>query len=159
MFNMAMSIMFPLLQHPLSMGLLLILQTIMIALMTGAWIKSFWFSYILLITMVSGTLVLFIYMASVASNEKFMSSMSMTWFIVPTSIMIMLNMLMDKISSNYEKPLLMNKSEMFDVTLMMNKMYSEQSMYVTILMVTYLLFSMISSTFIMKIHQGPMRSK
>nr|AWN56260.1 NADH dehydrogenase subunit 6 [Euschistus heros] len=68
-----LSMMMMWMNHPLSMGLILILQTIMIAMIAGFMAKSFFFSYIITIIMLSGALVLFIYMASVASNEKFNS--------------------------------------------------------------------------------------
>nr|APX40782.1 NADH dehydrogenase subunit 6 [Cryptocephalus lividimanus] len=57
--------------HPLTLGFILLLQTILIALLTGLLSLNFWSSYIILLIMIGGLLILFIYMTSIASNEKF----------------------------------------------------------------------------------------
>lgn len=59
------------LNHPLSIGLILILQTLITAILIGYIINSFLFSYIIIIIILRGALVLFIYIARIASNEKF----------------------------------------------------------------------------------------
>lgn len=56
--------------HPLSLGIILILQTLLIAFFSGFLIPSFWYSYILVLVFLGGLLVLFIYVASLASNEQ-----------------------------------------------------------------------------------------
>nr|AND95985.1 NADH deshydrogenase subunit 6 [Onthophagus laticollis] len=77
------------LKHPLTMGLMLLIQTINMTMYIGYLHYNYWFSYILFLIMIGGMLVLFIYMTSVASNEKFHPSiklfiftllMSMLWF-------------------------------------------------------------------------------
>jgi NADH-ubiquinone oxidoreductase chain 6 len=57
--------------HPLMIGLILLAQTISISLFSGLTLSSFWFSYILILVFLGGILILFIYVASIASNEKF----------------------------------------------------------------------------------------
>nr|AXS65688.1 NADH dehydrogenase subunit 6 [Staphylinoidea sp. 11 KM-2017] len=74
-FMLLMSIMFINLSHPLSMGLILLIQTINISLMISLINIQSWFSYIFFLIMVGGMLILFIYMTSIASNEKFKFSM------------------------------------------------------------------------------------
>nr|YP_010272325.1 NADH dehydrogenase subunit 6 [Meloe mediterraneus]UKE80246.1 NADH dehydrogenase subunit 6 [Meloe mediterraneus] len=69
--NTIMSVIFITLSHPLSLGLTLLIQTGIISLLSGKFCYNFWFSYILFLVMVGGMLILFIYMTSVASNEKF----------------------------------------------------------------------------------------
>lgn len=58
--------------HPVSLGLILILHTLLIRIVTGLTGGRFWFSYILFLVFLGGVLVLFIYITSLASNEKFM---------------------------------------------------------------------------------------
>lgn len=58
------------LAHPLSIGLILIIQTILIAIFSGLLINSFWFSYLLVLIFLGGLLILFIYVATLASNEQ-----------------------------------------------------------------------------------------
>nr|UPL65969.1 NADH dehydrogenase subunit 6 [Hyalopeplus sp.] len=143
--------------HPLSMGLLLILQTIMTSIMTGLMMNTFWMSYILIISMLSGALVLFIYMSSVASNEKFMTSTSMwTVFMTMTIIGMLFLFLEEKmiIKNNYFSMEMMN-NDFFPI----NKMFNMEYKYLIIMMVLYLLYTMIVSTHLVNIFEGPMRMK
>nr|YP_001427352.1 NADH dehydrogenase subunit 6 [Mesobuthus martensii]ABC71916.1 NADH dehydrogenase subunit 6 [Mesobuthus martensii] len=55
--------------HPLVMGLLLMGSTVLVAFSFFLMFKISWFSYLLLLTFLGGLLVLFIYVASLASNE------------------------------------------------------------------------------------------
>nr|YP_009441952.1 NADH dehydrogenase subunit 6 [Pityogenes bidentatus]AOY40173.1 NADH dehydrogenase subunit 6 [Pityogenes bidentatus] len=70
--NFTLSMMFIFLNHPLALGGNLFLQTVLIALISGNLIMNFWYSYLLFLIMVGGMLILFIYMTSIASNEKFL---------------------------------------------------------------------------------------
>nr|AWN56272.1 NADH dehydrogenase subunit 6 [Glena unipennaria] len=72
-----MSILMIFYNHPMSMGANLILQTIMIVILIGPMNYSFWFSYILFLIMIGGMLILFMYMTSIASNEKFKFSINL----------------------------------------------------------------------------------
>nr|AND96574.1 NADH deshydrogenase subunit 6 [Tiniocellus sarawacus] len=65
-------------KHPLSLGLMLLIQTINLSLYIGYYSTTYWFSYILFLIMIGSMLILFIYMTSVASNEKFYFSINMT---------------------------------------------------------------------------------
>jgi NADH-ubiquinone oxidoreductase chain 6 len=56
------------------MGLVLIVHTIRIGVVTGIMARNFWFSYILFLVFLGGVLVLFIYITRLASNEKFIFS-------------------------------------------------------------------------------------
>nr|AEH21223.1 NADH dehydrogenase subunit 6 [Himacerus apterus] len=162
MIMMMISMLFPLMKHPLSMGFLLIIQTMMTALITGImYNNSFFMSYILFITMMSGALVLFIYMASVASNEKFKSSMTMLIFVMMWMLLIIIIMYNndDEIIINMNQ---YNTSQLFmnyNQSIIMNKMFNTQFMMITIMLVIYLLFTMISVTFMVNVFEGPMRKK
>lgn len=59
------------LSHPVALGLVLILHTLLISGVTGLVAGNFWFSYVLFLVFLGGVLVLFIYITSLASNEKF----------------------------------------------------------------------------------------
>nr|YP_010430482.1 NADH dehydrogenase subunit 6 [Nigidius sinicus]USR68906.1 NADH dehydrogenase subunit 6 [Nigidius sinicus] len=77
--SILMSFMILLTKHPLTLGMSLLIQTLMITLISSMMNSSSWFSYILFLIMVGGMLVLFMYMTSVASNEKFKFSLKMTF--------------------------------------------------------------------------------
>uniref|UniRef100_A0AAU6PCF6 NADH-ubiquinone oxidoreductase chain 6 n=1 Tax=Diplonychus sp. TaxID=2977879 RepID=A0AAU6PCF6_9HEMI len=159
MLMMTMSIIFPMMNHPLSMGLVLLIQTLLTALMSGLIINSFWFSYMLFIVLLGGMLVLFIYMASIASNEKFMFSMKITMTIITLTLMsLMIWFYSDKLmasSSMVETMNLMENNQM----LSLQKFFSTQSIMITIMMVMYLLITMIAVTYVVNIFEGPMRKK
>nr|ARH54803.1 NADH dehydrogenase subunit 6 [Trigonopterus sp. AH-2016] len=69
--NFLFALAFMTMNHPLSLGGILLVETILLALASGFLFFNFWFGYILFLIMVSGMLIMFIYMTSVASNEKF----------------------------------------------------------------------------------------
>nr|AFI54770.1 NADH dehydrogenase subunit 6 [Scotomedes sp. HL-2012] len=149
---------FPMMKHPLSMGLILILQTITISMLSGMMINSFWFSYMLVISMLSGMLVLFIYMASIASNKKFSTPKAtpMVTMLIMMMIIIMINQ--EEINYMYiELPKIMSYN--YDQLMPMTKMFYYQSLPMTMIMVSYLLITMISVTFTVNITEGPMRKK
>nr|QIT06480.1 NADH dehydrogenase subunit 6 [Novacerus sp. FZ-2019] len=62
---------FMFLSHPISLMLLIIFQTMAVCLMAWLMISSSYLSYILFLIFMGGLMVLFIYISSLASNEKF----------------------------------------------------------------------------------------
>nr|ACJ69505.1 NADH dehydrogenase subunit 6 [Leptopus sp. NKMT019] len=154
------STMFVMMKHPLTMGMMLMMQTIITAMITGYMTKSFWFSYMLTMIMLSGMLVLFMYMASMASNEKFNSPAKMTMIMGTMMITsLTVSMLMDNIMKNKilksESILSMSNDQSPELL----KLFSWEMMPVTVLIVMYLLFTMIVVTYNTNVYEGPMRSK
>nr|AMR74970.1 NADH dehydrogenase subunit 6 [Zeugodacus caudatus] len=158
------SIIFIQMNHPLAMGLMLLIQTLQICLLTGLMAKSFWFSYILFLIFLGGMLVLFIYVTSLASNEMFSLSMKLT----TTSIMIMsllmfIYMFVDKSSTtsfiqNLEmKPYNQMNILMPENALSLNKLYNFPTNLITILLMNYLLITLIAVVKITKLFYGPLR--
>nr|AXS66068.1 NADH dehydrogenase subunit 6 [Curculionoidea sp. 26 KM-2017] len=76
------STMFIFMSHPLSISMILFLQTLLISIITGKLNNNFWFSYILFLILIGGLMILFIYMTSIASNEKFKLSLKLLLFSV-----------------------------------------------------------------------------
>nr|YP_010714112.1 NADH dehydrogenase subunit 6 [Menida musiva]WDD39675.1 NADH dehydrogenase subunit 6 [Menida musiva] len=140
------------LNHPLSMGLILIIQTLLTAMIIGYMMSSFFFSYIIIIIMLSGALVLFIYMASVASNEKFKSPiknsiMSLIFLITMIITMYMYNL---NYLNNY-----MNLNDHISLIKIFNMITAQ----LTMMMIIYLLFTMIVVSNVAKVKEGPLRMK
>lgn len=52
------------------MGIILIIQTLLFAILRGLLLSSYWYSYILILVFLGGLLILFVYVSSIASNEK-----------------------------------------------------------------------------------------
>nr|YP_010158066.1 NADH dehydrogenase subunit 6 [Pygoluciola qingyu]QRG30013.1 NADH dehydrogenase subunit 6 [Pygoluciola qingyu] len=155
---MMTSISFMFISHPLSMGMMLLLQTTMIAMWTGFMSMNFWYSYILFIVMVGGMLVLFIYMTSIASNEKFSFSKMLLFTLSMMLFMLMLwskdNMYMYMNSMNSDLMIIKNKM-MFKLSLNKFLMYPMMIMSMTIII--YLLIALIAVSKITNVKNGPLR--
>nr|UPL65865.1 NADH dehydrogenase subunit 6 [Onymocoris hackeri] len=144
---------FMFLQHPISMGVLLIIYTLLIAMMMTLILKTPWFSYILVITIISGILVLFMYMASVSANEKISFKMYLLLNFFTTFMVVMTLM--------YKESNIFTKQTDFQLSCLPYKnisMLFSQSMIITTLFILYLLFCMIVVSYIVKKTSGPMRT-
>nr|AVJ52598.1 NADH dehydrogenase subunit 6 [Symphylus caribbeanus] len=150
----SLAVMFLWLSHPLSMGFILILQTMIIAITSGMMLGNFFFSYIIMIIMLSGALVLFIYMASVASNEKFKTPVSMMITFLVTFIVSM--SVINKTIEINDYPT--NNSLVYSV-ITLTKLFNSMSAYLTGMMIIYLLLTMIIVSFIASSKEGPLRMK
>nr|QNE85619.1 NADH dehydrogenase subunit 6 [Hybos culiciformis] len=158
------SICFLQMSHPLAMGLILLVQTLFICLMTGVLTKTFWFSYILFLIFLGGMLILFIYVTSLASNEMF--SLSMKLMMTLVSIFFVLNlmyMFMDKtLLVSFLPNIEMNENIMVtnfiqENNLNLNKLYNFPSNMITLLLINYLLITLIAVVKITNIFYGPLR--
>nr|ALO77219.1 NADH deshydrogenase subunit 6 [Glaresis sp. GLA01] len=151
------SISFILLSHPLSMGLLLLIQSITISLIIGFITYNYWFSYILFLIMIGGMLVLFIYMTSVASNEKFsFSKKIMLLSSLITTILIIYSFFSDKILINIETQYFNIKN--YDFMLSLNKFNNYPNNMIMLMLIIYLLITLIAVVKITDINMGPLRS-
>nr|ASY98233.1 NADH dehydrogenase subunit 6 [Popa spurca] len=156
--SMILSIIFLFLNHPLSMGLVLFMQTISMCLISGSMSLSFWFPYILLLIYLGGMLVLFMYVTSLASNEMFFYSNKILTAMIFFSIIFIM---MYNLNINY----FLNLNENMDFNYMMNslpknftlKMYNQPINMITIMIASYLFLTLIAVVKIIKIHKGPLR--
>nr|UPL65660.1 NADH dehydrogenase subunit 6 [Petillopsis calcar] len=150
------SIIFLFLKHPVSTGIMIITQTLVLAMLSGMILKSFWFAYIITITMLSGMLVLFIYMASVASNEKIKMSY---WLIGISMVMMVTSVIVQMYSKTYDHEMFNIQTMMSMESLWLNNLFNSKFKYITIMMVMYLMFTMITVSYIVNISKGPLRIK
>nr|UGN61664.1 NADH dehydrogenase subunit 6 [Cryptocercus zagunaoensis]UGN61703.1 NADH dehydrogenase subunit 6 [Cryptocercus zagunaoensis] len=156
--SLTLSTMFTQMSHPLAMGMMLLMLTILVCLMMGMMSQSFWFAYIMLLIFVGGMLVLFIYVTSLASNE--MMKLSTKMMITSTTMMVMLLMLMKK---NWMK---INNSEMMtnqklklnnENKTQLNKLYNKPNGKMTIMLASYLFLTLITVVKITDIKSGPLQ--
>nr|WGL39519.1 NADH dehydrogenase subunit 6 [Limbodessus compactus] len=162
--NLLFSMIFLFMNHPLSMGINLLMQTIIISIMMIMFSLSSWFSYILFLVMVGGMLILFMYMTSLASNEKFKFSIKIMIISMIFLMIMMMTMKMDpllmnmfsKTSNNME--LLNNMSLLKNENLnSLNPLYNKPNYIITIMMINYLLITLIAVVKITKFNKGPLR--
>nr|AXS65158.1 NADH dehydrogenase subunit 6 [Coleoptera sp. 8 KM-2017] len=153
--NIIMSILFISLKHPLSMGMILLIQTLMTSLMTGNMNQNFWFSYILFLIMIGGMLILFMYMTSIASNEKFKMNLKMMLFtfLIPAMIFIFMPLTKTNINNSETNTL----EEITETYSMLNKFMNFPLMTVMLFMMIYLLIALIATVKITSFKQGSIR--
>nr|YP_009642769.1 NADH dehydrogenase subunit 6 [Aiolocaria hexaspilota]QCO91582.1 NADH dehydrogenase subunit 6 [Aiolocaria hexaspilota] len=144
------------LKHPLSMGFIILTHTIIMSMIMGLLSLNFWFSYILMLIMIGGLLVLFIYMTSVASNEKFKFNMILLlFFLFMISWFLMKIIFLNKYQLNFDMNNELLKNMYFNLN--MNKFISFPNSNIFILIMFYLLVTMIAIVKITKVNFGPLR--
>nr|UDU84836.1 NADH dehydrogenase subunit 6 [Bactra venosana] len=163
---MMMSIMMFFLSHPLSMGMMILIQTVFTCLLAGMLTNTYWFSYILFLTFLGGLLVMFIYVSSIASNELFKNNfffvkISMITFIFISifSLFFMdkLNwmniMLNDEMNNFFINNLFFNNENKINLS----KLYNNQTFLMMMMMIIYLFIALVAVVKITNIFFGPLR--
>nr|AYW52308.1 NADH dehydrogenase subunit 6 [Agrilinae sp. 1 ACP-2013] len=160
MISLTISVTFLFTKHPLSMGFNLLIQTIMISLITGLLNLNFWYPFILFLIMVGGMLIIFIYMTSVASNEKFNPSMMMTvalmTLIIITSVMLLFTEpmpLKESLLSTITQP----ENLKISWTMSLTKFITYPQNLKLIMMMSYLFLALVAVVKITNIKYGPLR--
>lgn len=133
---------------------------------TGLITKRFWFSYILFLIFIGGILILFIYIASLASNEQIKFS---PWFLIKWNSIIILSLLILII---LDKFYLLNFFKNTDIIeffnwqnlineniLSLTKIYDKPNNLIIILLINYLLLTLIVVVKITNTFIGPLRPK
>nr|YP_010170683.1 NADH dehydrogenase subunit 6 [Orgyia postica]QRZ60690.1 NADH dehydrogenase subunit 6 [Orgyia postica] len=162
--TISLSMMF--MNNPLSMGLMILTQTILTCLLSGMLIKTYWFSYILFLIFLGGLLVLFIYVSSITSNELFKPSLNLKMFIKLFFALILLTMLtMHKTMNmnlffnsdmNIFYPLINLLNNNLNINL--NKLYNSHTFLIMIMLMIYLFITLVVVVKITNIFFGPLRS-
>lgn len=138
-------------KHPITAIILITSQTTLTCLILFFIISINWFSIILFLIFMGGLIVLFIYISSLASNEKFKISIK-NIFINKNIIILCLFIRLIYINTQY-----------FTTTPNITKpyifyIYSNNIINPTFILITYLLVTLIISVNIIKLHTAPMRS-
>nr|YP_010446969.1 NADH dehydrogenase subunit 6 [Chyliza chikuni]UTM10334.1 NADH dehydrogenase subunit 6 [Chyliza chikuni] len=158
-----LNLIFMQMKHPLAMGIMLLIQTTSICLITGLFAKTFWFSYILFLIFLGGMLVLFIYVTSLASNEMFSFSIQLIMIsIFLFNMSLMLIYIMDKsLMMNLYNMEMMPMNNMNNLMpeniLSLYKFYNFPINLITILLMNYLLITLIAVVKITNLFYGPLR--
>nr|QUL60445.1 NADH dehydrogenase subunit 6 [Hypomecis punctinalis] len=164
-----LSIMMMFLNHPLSIGLMILFQTLLMCLISGMLIKTYWFSYILFLTFLGGLLVLFIYVSSIASNEMFNLSFNIKITLIMSMTMIFMSQIYLIMNENLNWMNLSNNindndnfmNMMFfnnDNKINLNKLYNNHTYMIMMMLVIYLFISLVAIVKITNIFYGPLRS-
>nr|YP_009537789.1 NADH dehydrogenase subunit 6 [Adelpha ethelda]AYN60493.1 NADH dehydrogenase subunit 6 [Adelpha ethelda] len=162
----SISILLYFINHPLALGLLILIQTFITCLLSGMLINTYWFSYILFLVFLGGLLVLFIYVSSVASNEMFKINIMFKFiffyiFIISIFSIFFKNNLIwmnfsfnDEMINLFDSNLFFNNEYNFNLT----KLYNKQNYFMMIMLIIYLFITLIAIVKITNIFFGPLRS-
>nr|YP_009352147.1 NADH dehydrogenase subunit 6 [Limenitis sydyi]AQX44309.1 NADH dehydrogenase subunit 6 [Limenitis sydyi]ATP01357.1 NADH dehydrogenase subunit 6 [Limenitis sydyi] len=160
------SILLYFINHPLAMGLLILIQTFFTCLISGMLINTYWFSYILFLIFLGGLLVLFIYVSSVASNELFKMHLTSKFFIIFIMIILIFSILFknnliwmnfsfnDEMINFFNSILFFNNEYNFNLS----KLYNKQNYLMMMMLIIYLFITLIAIVKITNIFFGPLRS-
>nr|UPX88262.1 NADH dehydrogenase subunit 6 [Eurycercus lamellatus] len=135
---------FPFLSQPLSMGITLLLTTLMLSMILGPLFTHFWISYTLILVLLGALLVIFIYVSLIASNEQFillnpMVLASLMFFSFFTSLWFF----------NQNEPLNLSENQNYfsemnnEGTLWLKMFYSEQLNILILFLVCYLFLTLV----------------
>lgn len=133
--------------------------------MTGIISKSFWFSYILFLVIIGGMLILFIYISSLASNEKLnFSTQPIIKFFIIFNLTIFCIVFIDKF---YSMNIFINEdinNNIFNYLinenyLSLSKIYNQPNNFLIILLIIYLLLTLVIVVKITNLFNGPLRPK
>nr|AND96755.1 NADH deshydrogenase subunit 6 [Onthophagus longimanus] len=143
-------------KHPLSMGIILLIQTINLSMYMGYLNLNYWYSYILFLIMIGGMLVLFIYMTSVASNEKFSPSIKLLFYFLSMILIFMILLpMMDPFYLNLNNNFI-ELNEIINMSL--NKYYNLPNSIIMYMLILYLLISLLAIVKITSFKKGSLRS-
>nr|QQH14399.1 NADH dehydrogenase subunit 6 [Metallus mai] len=159
---MTSSMMFFFMETPLSMGFILMIQTILTVLISGMLSFNFWYPYILFMIMIGGMLILFIYISSLSSNLKF-NFINKKKIILMVMLLMLILMIISKMKFylmfNNELINIMNmemENNLF-LKMSMNKLYNKPTNWMMIMMINYLLLTLLIVVKIININMGPLR--
>nr|AEP27506.1 NADH dehydrogenase subunit 6 [Barynotus obscurus] len=153
-----LSTIFVFLSHPLSFGFVLLIQTIIISITSGILNFDYWFFMHLFLIMIGGMLILFIYMTSIASNEKF--KFSYTMFV---SLYFYINYFyFSFFSDNFFSMMDMTNDDLLNqssdnINLSMSKFMNPPSNAVMVMLMIYLLMTLVAIVKITQSNSGPLR--
>nr|QTZ20278.1 NADH dehydrogenase subunit 6 [Spodoptera pectinicornis] len=153
--------------NPMSMGLLILQQTLLTCLLSGMMIKTYWFSYILFLTFLGGLLVLFIYVSSIASNQLFNFNFNYKKTMILLLIMMFFMMMMYNNNMTWMNLSMNSDMDKFNNMYMfinnenkinLSKLYNNQTFLIMMMLVIYLFITLIAIVKITNIFYGPLRS-
>nr|AOY39874.1 NADH dehydrogenase subunit 6 [Hypothenemus sp. BMNH 1039866] len=135
------------LKHPLSLSVTLIVQALLAAITTGLFFNQLWYGFIMFLVMVGGVMILFVYMTSMASSEKFSSPSPLKF----TSIMMTI-ILMTMLSTKK-----LNIKSNAELTKTFMEYFNSEMMQMMIFLMIYLFIALIAVVKISDKREGTFR--
>nr|YP_009525275.1 NADH dehydrogenase subunit 6 [Hymenocera picta]AXS63679.1 NADH dehydrogenase subunit 6 [Hymenocera picta] len=160
----ASAMLFLVLKHPLAMALSIIFQTTLICILCSVTSVSTWFSYILFLIFLGAVLVVFSYIAALASNEKFSTSfksvaglLMVLFILLPVSFIsnpLNSQIKWESLNSSFNNYLTINAPHLPPL---LSKMYNLSFSPITTFIIIYLLITLIVVVNMAPTSAGPLR--
>lgn len=157
------SFMFSRINHPLSTGLILLVQTILVSISASLFKSSYWFSYILFLIFLGGILVLFIYVTSLAANEQFKINREFLiiflLFLILSARLIFLDPII--LANKFETALstvIKSELEYSTASLIVRIVYNKPRALFTLFIIRYLLLTLFVIVKLIRSSSSPLRS-
>nr|YP_010579426.1 NADH dehydrogenase subunit 6 [Leptestheria dahalacensis]UNY33482.1 NADH dehydrogenase subunit 6 [Leptestheria dahalacensis] len=144
------------LTHPLAMAFNLFLQTLLFCVLIGSFHSSYWLSYLLFLVFLGGLLIIFAYVSTLASNEKFFFTFSSAFFLF-ASFFLCWSLYMPVLKSELATSGNLFESTSFLIESQVADLYSFTSSAL-IYLVIYLLLCLLIVVRISRLEEGPLRS-
>ena len=148
---MILIFLFPFLSHPLRMGLTILSLTILIASFLGIRARNLWVSYILILVILGGLLVIFIYISLLVSNEIFSKKFTRVFILIILSslFIIFLSIFLKEKRRLEVTACVLNKFNLEGYE-WLSDLYSRNLSFLTIFLIFYLLLTLIVVVTIIK---------
>nr|YP_009501954.1 NADH dehydrogenase subunit 6 [Pariaconus pele]AWU49022.1 NADH dehydrogenase subunit 6 [Pariaconus pele] len=151
--TMIMTTCVPLVKTPLTMGMVIFMQTVIICSLTRMISMSSWLPFTMFLVMASGLMIIFMYVTSICSNKKFSFIKMNMIFLMP--ILIMFMWLKDIFYFPYKDNLQIK--DLFNHEFL--KLYTHMNIFSSTFMFMYLLLMLIIMINLLLLNKGPMRKK
>nr|YP_009987541.1 NADH dehydrogenase subunit 6 [Epeurysa nawaii]QBZ38001.1 NADH dehydrogenase subunit 6 [Epeurysa nawaii]QBZ38014.1 NADH dehydrogenase subunit 6 [Epeurysa nawaii] len=159
MFMTINSMVSTLLNHPISLGSMLMIQSILTSINLIFMAKNSWYSLILFVTFSSGIMIMFMYMSSITSNEKFKPSMKM--MILYLIMMVTLTILNIKLDLNLIFNIKLTDQLIYfqenEEKISIIKNISNKKIYLTTLLTLIILMVLIAISNLINSFEGPLK--
>nr|YP_010275974.1 NADH dehydrogenase subunit 6 [Tuberolachnus salignus]UGY86209.1 NADH dehydrogenase subunit 6 [Tuberolachnus salignus] len=156
MTNLMMSIMLISMKSPLSSNLIILIQTITLSILTNLINKTSWISFMIFILYVSGLMIIFLYISSIAFNELNINK-NFKLIIIKMMIIMMILMNMKKyiIMENFN----FQNNYLFEDNIYIINMFNMPNNLMIYFILLILFFMLILVIWLMKNNKGPLRQK
>nr|YP_009093740.1 NADH dehydrogenase subunit 6 [Hemiodoecus leai]AIS38313.1 NADH dehydrogenase subunit 6 [Hemiodoecus leai] len=158
--SMTLSTSFIFTTHPLIMGCMLMLQTLIACLMINFIQKSNWIAFIVFLLIMGNMLILFLYVVSLAANEIMKPNyppMMKLMIMTGTAAMLISNSWIMKIpNENFHNS--SNTQLSVEESILLAKLFHQSMMTIIMILMLLLFFNLCSTISIITLHEGPMRT-
>nr|AIW64774.1 NADH dehydrogenase subunit 6 [Pielomastax soochowensis] len=156
------SVIFMTTSHPMFMIMMIIMQTMMMGILSGMLMESFWMSYILMLIFLGGMMVLFVYITSIASNMMSSMNLNYPYLLLIMTILIISATSTDQLFMNNEilnNEVLITNNEILNKEMnnQMTNLFNLPNSILTMMIIIYLFITLTVVIKITNIKYGPVR--